>query len=208
MNFKDAISKYINFGAYVRSQSTLFKAEMKCRCGSWVSGTLTVTKQSVVLEKNFKDGTTLKQEWPAPEAEEGWMEFTLQLGNKLQLSDTWNLQWIPKDAFLECQVDKVDISGGMLIAQCPTGTPTWEVKQGRCADVPIPSTDLAWTKKFSVSSHTRVSPRFVIGGTEVTLQWTNSGITASGDDVAGLPPAKQHILLLTSPGRQNILKVT
>ncbi|XP_047489020.1 uncharacterized protein LOC125039252 [Penaeus chinensis] len=199
IRFEKLLFGSIKFTAHTPSNGSVFTAKVACNSEHWYHDTFTVTHSSVTLHRFHASGEE-SVTYPAPEVDEGWVEFHIKFGKTYELGDARGSSWIPEGFGLKCDVGSIDVSEGTFMASCPQGTPKWEVEGERCARVPVPASEDKRKLDLSLASRYFFSPVFLLEEAQVQLGTSGGGsVTASGARLSPLPPSTQRVVLSFVP---------
>lgn len=199
IRFEKLLFGSIKFTAHAPSNGSVFTAKVACNSEHWYHDTFTVTHSSVTLHRFHASGEE-SVTYPAPEVDEGWIEFHIKFGKTYELGDARGRSWIPEGFGLKCDVGSIDVSEGTFTASCPQGTPRWEVEGERCAHVPVPASEDERKLDLSLASRYFFSPVFFLEEAQVHLGTSGGGsVTASGARLSPLPPSTQRVVLSFGP---------
>ncbi|XP_063592507.1 uncharacterized protein LOC134769699 [Penaeus indicus] len=204
IRFEKLLFGSIKFTAHAASNGSVFTAKVACDSEHWYHDTFTVTHSSVTLHRFHASGEE-SVTYPAPEVDEGWLEFHIKFGKTYELGDARGSSWIPEGFGLKCDVGSIDVSEGTFMASCPQGTPKWEVEGERCARVPVPASEDERKLDLSLASRYFFSPVFFLEEAQVQLGTSAGGsVTASGARLSPLPPSTQRVVLSFVPDGGNV----
>lgn len=206
-SFSDRAS--VTSSALARPHSPIFEAFVTCSEETILHDEFSLSKQNISFTSTKKFGDTEKKKYPSPGTSEGWTEFSLVAkSDGYRLEDSKGHTWMSERDTQGCQADEVTLTKGVFMGECGNGSPTWQVSEGKCVEVPIPLLDSYRPLQVSLSSNTPFTPSFEVGGAKFALSWANEALlVVTRGDKEPLPSNRNLTFVLIAEGK-TALKVT
>ncbi|XP_069179775.1 uncharacterized protein [Procambarus clarkii] len=182
----------------INQSSVLFTALMKCDSNADYDF-LSVTSSSVRLVKYQRrnQSVVVDTKHEAAGRVGGWEQFSLGVVGEYTLTDGQGQAWLPPGITIDCQVGSMKVKDGLLMRQCPAGTPTWKVTDTKRVSLllVVGPGDGESRQNLKLFSKTNFTPTFNAADAKFVLGWRN-GALSTVDTMNPLPPLKWHGLLL------------